>query len=256
MVSFVKPNLLGTRKEFMNRFVNPINNGQHRDSTEADVRLMKKRAHVLHNILDGCVQRKDYDIIRTLLPPKNEYVLLIRLSEKQRILYKQYLEEIRGIKNVNALGKVAGAQLFTDFQALTRIWTHPWVLHLNQYRMAIIESRNMKSFVNDESSAVETEDEVEPKENAANTIVKQADDRIAVEVVKDDDSISMDSNSLSQNYKGNSKKKRVVFSDDDEELIESGDGSSDDSVVKTKRKGESTDESDVSESEQFKYVPP
>lgn len=245
MVSFVKPNLLGTRKEFMNRFVNPINNGQHRDSTEADVRLMKKRAHVLHNLLDGCVQRKDYDIIRTLLPPKNEYVMLIRLSEKQRILYKQYLEEIRGIKNVNALGKVPGAQLFTDFQALTRIWTHPWVLHLNQYRMAIIESRNMKSFVNDESSAVETEDEDEPKKNDTNTNFKQEDDRIAVEVVEDDD--SMDSDSLSQNYKGNGKKKRVVFS--------SGDGSSDDSVVKTKKKGESTDESDVSESEQFKYVP-
>ena len=94
MVSFVKPNLLGTRKEFMNRFVNPINNGQHRDSTEADVRLMKKRAHVLHSVLDGCVQRKDYEIIRTLLPPKSEYVVMIRLSDTQRQLYRQYLEEV------------------------------------------------------------------------------------------------------------------------------------------------------------------
>lgn len=38
MVSFVKPKLLGTLVEFKNRFVNPINNGQHKDSTEADVR--------------------------------------------------------------------------------------------------------------------------------------------------------------------------------------------------------------------------
>lgn len=38
MVSFVKPNLLGTLTQFKNRFVNPINNGQHKDSTEADVR--------------------------------------------------------------------------------------------------------------------------------------------------------------------------------------------------------------------------
>ena len=56
MMNFVKPNLLGTLREFKNRFVNPITNGQHRDSTAVDVRLMKRRAHILHEMLLGCVQ--------------------------------------------------------------------------------------------------------------------------------------------------------------------------------------------------------
>ena len=56
MVSFVKPNLLGTQKEFTNRFVNPIVNGQCRDSTSQDVRRMKQRAHVLHDMLKASVQ--------------------------------------------------------------------------------------------------------------------------------------------------------------------------------------------------------
>ena len=56
MMHFVKPSLLGTKKEFYNRFVNPIINGQHKDSTSYDVQLMKKRAHVLHETLAGCVQ--------------------------------------------------------------------------------------------------------------------------------------------------------------------------------------------------------
>ena len=60
MTNFVKPNLLGTRKEFGNRFGNPITNGQHSDSTVRDVRLMKRRAHVLHEMLSGCVQVSDY----------------------------------------------------------------------------------------------------------------------------------------------------------------------------------------------------
>ncbi len=51
MVNFVKPNLLGTRKEFMNRFVNPISNGQHSDSTERDIRMMKQRSFVLYDLL-------------------------------------------------------------------------------------------------------------------------------------------------------------------------------------------------------------
>lgn len=56
MVQFVKPNLLGTRREFLNQFVNPITNGQFVDSTEGDVKIMKRRAHVLHKMLEGLVQ--------------------------------------------------------------------------------------------------------------------------------------------------------------------------------------------------------
>lgn len=56
MVSFVKPSLLGTRKEFTNTFVNPIQNGQCADSTALDVQIMKHRCHVLHKMLEGCVQ--------------------------------------------------------------------------------------------------------------------------------------------------------------------------------------------------------
>ena len=67
MVDFVKPRLLGSKKEFMNRFVNPITNGQHKDSTSYDVKLMKKRAHILHETLAGCIQ-VCIDIFRNRVP--------------------------------------------------------------------------------------------------------------------------------------------------------------------------------------------
>lgn len=56
MVNFIKENLLGSVKEFRNRFINPIQNGQCADSTLQDVRIMKKRAHILYEMLAGCVQ--------------------------------------------------------------------------------------------------------------------------------------------------------------------------------------------------------
>jgi SNF2 family DNA or RNA helicase len=57
MVDFVRPNYLGSRQDFSNMFERPIVNGQCKDSTHDDVRLMRYRSHVLHNKLKGFVQR-------------------------------------------------------------------------------------------------------------------------------------------------------------------------------------------------------
>ncbi len=147
MVSFVKPNLLGNKKEFNNRFANPINAGQMKDSTESDVRIMKKRAHVLHNLLDGCVQRKDYNVIKSYLMPKKEYVISIRLSDQQIELYRKYLTH-RGIENIDNLDKIKGAQLFLDFNELSSVWTHPWVLKLKEIRLIRAEDKKAeKDFI-------------------------------------------------------------------------------------------------------------
>ncbi|XP_063222750.1 transcriptional regulator ATRX homolog isoform X2 [Bacillus rossius redtenbacheri] len=125
MVQFVKPNLLGTRKEFQNRFVNPIINGSYVDSNAHDVKVMKRRAHVLHKMLEGSIQRFDYAVLTPYLPPKQEYAIFIRLTELQIKLYQYYLDH-------NAPdGKAKTAKLFTDFHIIQRICTHPRVLQMN-----------------------------------------------------------------------------------------------------------------------------
>lgn len=125
MVNFIKENLLGSIKEFRNRFINPIQNGQCADSTLHDVRIMKKRAHILYEMLAGCVQvikrkslalilfcilinswtnafyfclrqRKDYTALTKFLPPKHEYVLSVRVTPIQCKLYRYYLEHFTG----------------------------------------------------------------------------------------------------------------------------------------------------------------
>uniref|UniRef100_UPI0037E772B1 transcriptional regulator ATRX-like n=1 Tax=Semicossyphus pulcher TaxID=241346 RepID=UPI0037E772B1 len=132
MVNFIKRNLLGSLGEFRNRFINPIQNGQCADSTPKDVRIMKKRAHVLHAMLAGCVHRKDYAELTQFLPPKLEYVLAVRVSPLQYQLYRYYLEHFSGVGSMANTAKMkAGANLFKDFQVLSRIWTHPWCLQLS-----------------------------------------------------------------------------------------------------------------------------
>lgn len=132
MVNFIKENLLGSIKEFRNRFINPIQNGQCADSTMVDVRVMKKRAHILYEMLAGCVQRKDYTALTKFLPPKHEYVLAVRMTSIQCKLYQYYLDHLTGVASSNEGGRgKAGAKLFQDFQMLSRIWTHPWCLQLD-----------------------------------------------------------------------------------------------------------------------------
>ncbi|KRX83341.1 Helicase ARIP4 [Trichinella sp. T6] len=134
MVNFVKPNLLGTRMEFLNRFVNPIKNGQMSDSTLGDVALMKRRVHILHNLLCGFVHRVDYSAISETLPPKFEYVLFVRLSNVQRKLYTDYLgtfyNESRNVKDKSALQSA----LFVHYQVLQRVCSHPHELFLMEER--------------------------------------------------------------------------------------------------------------------------
>jgi transcriptional regulator ATRX len=65
-------------------------------------------------------------VLTPFLPPKQEYVISIRLSEVQIKAYRYYLEHYAMGKS----GKTRGAQLFNDFQNLSRIWTHPRALQM------------------------------------------------------------------------------------------------------------------------------
>uniref|UniRef100_A0A672FVA5 DNA helicase n=1 Tax=Salarias fasciatus TaxID=181472 RepID=A0A672FVA5_SALFA len=167
MVNFIKENLLGSVKEFRNRFINPIQNGQCADSTLHDVRIMKKRAHILYEMLAGCVQRKDYTALTKFLPPKHEYVLSIRVTPIQCLLYRYYLEHFTGVGNAMEGGRGrSGTKLFQDFQVLSRIWTHPWCLQLDyisKENRGFFDEDSMDEFIASEteesSMSVTSEDE-------------------------------------------------------------------------------------------------
>ncbi|XP_058466694.1 uncharacterized protein LOC131439558 [Malaya genurostris] len=121
MVDFVRPNYLGTKTEFSNMFERPIQNGQCIDSTPQDIKLMRYRAHVLHSLLLGFVQRRSHSVLQTSLPQKEEYVLLIRMTEFQRKLYTVFMNEVVRTKAVPNPLKA--------FAVCCKIWNHPDVLY-------------------------------------------------------------------------------------------------------------------------------
>ncbi|XP_030594695.1 transcriptional regulator ATRX isoform X1 [Archocentrus centrarchus] len=196
MVNFIKENLLGSIKEFRNRFINPIQNGQCADSTMQDVRVMKKRAHILYEMLAGCVQRKDYTALTKFLPPKHEYVLSVRVTPIQAKLYRYYLEHFTGVGNALEGGRGrAGTKLFQDFQMLSRIWTHPWCLQLDyisKENRGFFDEDSMDEFIASEteesSMSLTSEDEkIKKKKKQGKGRKKGSDDSDSddVEVIKE-----------------------------------------------------------------------
>ncbi|KAF7668687.1 hypothetical protein LDENG_00294610 [Lucifuga dentata] len=196
MVNFIKENLLGSAKEFRNRFINPIQNGQCADSTPHDVRIMKKRAHILYEMLAGCVQRKDYTALTKFLPPKYEYVLSVRMTKKQCELYRYYLDHFTGVGNAleGSRGR-AGTKLFQDFQMLSRIWTHPWCLQLDyisKENKGYFDEDSMEEFIASEteesSMSMSSEDDIPKKKKKKEKGRKKESDESDsddVEVIKE-----------------------------------------------------------------------
>ncbi|XP_013386812.1 transcriptional regulator ATRX [Lingula anatina] len=221
MVDFVKPNLLGTAKEFGNRFVNPISNGQCKDSTPHDVKIMKRRAHILHDLLSGCVQRKDYSALTKFLPPKFEYVLLVRLSKLQVLLYRKYLQCVQGVDDDGMAVVGRGAKIFSDYQALMRIWTHPRVMRYDQIR------RENKAFLEDNDSFIDDESDMS----------SFIDDGSSDSIIDLSDSDQEPGPSKGKNKKKGKGKKSCESQSDDEVVKEwktrkrGGDGSEPEEVV-------------------------
>lgn len=138
MVNFIKPLILGTEKEFANLYANPIKNGQHKDSSKRDIKVMKQRSFVLHKKLSKFVQRKEAELLKSFLPQKFEYVLFIPMTDVQNTLYEYVLNAIS--KREDSRGK----SLIPDYTCLRKIWTHPKVLE-DAWKNAIT-TKNKKEF--------------------------------------------------------------------------------------------------------------
>lgn len=108
-------------------FQNPIENGQHTNSTAEDVKIMNQRSHILYEQLKGFVQRTDMSVMKKDMPPKTVFVVTVKLSPLQRKLYKRFLvvhyEKIR-------------KSFFAGYQALAQVFSEEASSYCNVWKNA------------------------------------------------------------------------------------------------------------------------
>ncbi|KJH45445.1 helicase protein [Dictyocaulus viviparus] len=125
MVDFVRPDFLGSRKNFSIQFERPIRNGQCIDSTARDIKIARQRIHVLNNMLRGFIQRRTHHLLKAILPEAKEFVLLLRKSPLQHALYRNF------VMYANAEISSGNTSVFNPlkaFAACSKIWNHPDIL--------------------------------------------------------------------------------------------------------------------------------
>ena len=107
------------------RFQNPIENGQHTNSTAEDVKIMNQRSHILYEQLKGFVQRMDMNVVKKDLPPKTVFVISVKLSPLQRKMYKRFLDVHGFTKDKISGEKIIKRSFFAGYQALAQVCEFP-----------------------------------------------------------------------------------------------------------------------------------
>ncbi len=127
----VKPGFLGTKESFEGLYNNPIMNGIFNQSRGRYVDKSKKRIYALHDSLKCCVHRRDQRVLRYHLPDKHDYVLKIRLSEKQIKIYEEYLDYIQdeiASRKSRILDDEEDTSLFRHSTFFSQLTAHPWII--------------------------------------------------------------------------------------------------------------------------------
>ncbi|THG10502.1 hypothetical protein TEA_012530 [Camellia sinensis var. sinensis] len=140
-------------------FQNPIENGQHTNSTSEDVKIMNQRSHILYEQLKGFVQRMDMSVVKKDLPPKTVFVIAVKLSSLQRKLYKRFLD-VHGFTKDKVSGEtIRKRSFFAGYQALAQIWNHPGILQLMKDEKDYVKRGDVvENFLADDSSSDENID--------------------------------------------------------------------------------------------------
>lgn len=165
MVDFVREGFLGSSHEFRNRqvfftdivlistcflplsiyldyvfimcsFQNPIENGQHTNSTSEDVKIMNQRSHILYEQLKGFVQRMDMNVVKKDLPPKTVFVITVKLSPLQRKLYKRFLD-VHGFANDKMSNEKIRKSFFAGYQTLAQVLFYVVCFYFNVPKLGL-----------------------------------------------------------------------------------------------------------------------
>ncbi|KAF2666409.1 hypothetical protein BT63DRAFT_58070 [Microthyrium microscopicum] len=122
MIDLVSPGYLGNLREFKTIFETPILLGSNPDCAEYEETEARLTLEALEQVLKPKVHRKDASVLKGHLPPKQEFIINIQLTQLQVEVYSAYLDLLETIK---ARKLLQIGDVLTHGPVLTWILNHP-----------------------------------------------------------------------------------------------------------------------------------
>ncbi|KOB76308.1 Uncharacterized protein OBRU01_05984 [Operophtera brumata] len=117
---------------------------------------MKARTHILHKVLEGCLQRQEASVLYPYLPKKHEYTVFIPLTQCQWEMYNHYMDNYAKTQKQK--------QILKDFHILQKIWSHPQVLHNFQMKARDKKDKIKAEKIEDDLAIADQEADIKPAE--------------------------------------------------------------------------------------------
>jgi SNF2 family DNA or RNA helicase len=119
VMDFAAPGLLGDLDSFRKIYSGPIEKASERGAKEEVVRIGNARREEVGRLIGPFIHsRKADEINASLLPPKTEYVVFVRLSEVQKGLYVDQLKQKSMLSMLGRIGKTQDAESISPLQAI------------------------------------------------------------------------------------------------------------------------------------------
>jgi len=126
IVQFVNPGLLGDLNSFRRNFERPISLANSKQATQAQKAEGNSQAKALEKLTSTfMIRRLQKEVLKTLLPPRNEFLLFAKPAQIQCDIYESLTAniQIEGVSNSGATEDV-----LTLLMKLRKVCTHPDLL--------------------------------------------------------------------------------------------------------------------------------
>lgn len=133
--NFIRKGILGDQNQFKTKFIDPISQGQLKDSTQRQKALTAMLSADLRKLVDAHVHRRDLSILEQDLPKLSQVVIHVRPSHIQSKIYRTY-EQARS-SNAELKG------FFKMYSELSPVHNHPSCL-LMKYSTTCTEESNSR----------------------------------------------------------------------------------------------------------------